>query len=63
MEFIVRHKKTGEVELGKFYFNIKGDVYEYSYSPVAGHFDNDTQQLRKRDDLCIYLGNANNGCK
>jgi len=49
-------KKTRKDVAGKFYIKVSsGEVYEYTYSPVAGHFDADPKQLYLRKDLQLKV--------
>ena len=55
MKIIIKKKLGDEAVKGKFYIDLNTNVFEYSYSPVAGHFDNDTRQLRIREDLIAKI--------
>ncbi len=48
-------KITGEViDDEEYYIKVSdGTVYAYTYSPVAGHFDNDRLQLHSRKKLML----------
>ncbi len=55
MDLRIKQKQTNKLMEDGFYFDMKGNVYEYSYSPMAGHFDHDPKQLRIRKDLFVEL--------
>ncbi len=53
---IVIEDKGGQEKTGTFYLSVvngvlSNNVFEYTYSPVDGHFDNACRQLKKRKDL------------
>lgn len=56
LKLLIKNKDTGEVVIsGDYYVSLNGEVFEYSHSPVAGHFEDDPKQLRRRDELVAEI--------